>query len=209
MISINNFNNRHMVVMTKIILFIVGLVAGYYIFDLFTQDPTSIFGKYILIHVAKFEFVREIFNWFDVDKGHAFISIFLFGVDGFFFYWIIAIPLGFYIPRLIVRGLMWGALAVAIRFYLITTITLHRAAASIVIYNDSHTQEATIKLELLHDFVTQIEHLRLKVVILMASILIPFAIYCAIGIKLRDITNKSTSLRASGPTPDPLRGPVI
>jgi hypothetical protein len=198
-----------MIIMKKLILFIVGLVVGYYIFDLFTQNPTSIFGKYILIHVAKFEIVRDIFNWFDDDKGHTFISVFLFGVDGLFFYWAIAIPLGFYTPRLIVRGLIWGALAVTIRFYLITTITLHRAADSIFMYSSVHTQEATRRLELLHDFVAQIEHLRLKVVILMASILIPFAIYCAIGIKLRDITNKSTSLRASGPTPDPLRGPVI
>jgi hypothetical protein len=209
MISINNYTNRHMVIMKKSILFIVGLVAGYYIFDLFTQNPTSIFGKYILIHIAKFELVRNIFDWFCNDNRDAFLPVFVFGIDGLLFYWAIAIPLGICIPRLIIRGLIWGALAVTIRFYLITTITLHRAAASIFTYNSIHTQEATRRLESLHHLVAQIEYLRLKVVILMASILIPFAIYCTIGIKIRDITNKSTLLRASGPTSDPLRGPVI
>lgn len=195
--------------MKKVTLFILSLIVGYYIFDSFIQKPAGIFGEYIVIHIIKIEIVREFFAWFFIGNRHIFLPAFLFSIDSLLFYWMIAIPLGFYTPKVIIRGLIWGAAAAPIHFYAITTIWLHKAATAALIHNDIHTQEAARRMVSLHQSVAHIEDSRLKIVLLMASILIPFSIYCIIGIKLREITNKSTLLRASGPTPDPLRGLVI
>ena len=176
--------------MKKLIIFIVSLITGYFAFDLFIQNPAGIFGEHIVVHIAKLEFVREFFDWFFIDDRYVFLPAFLFGIDSLLFYWIIAIPLGFYTPKVMISGLIWGAVVATIHFYLITTIWLHKAAATGLLYNSIHTQELARRMASLHQSVTHVADARLKVVLLMASILIPFSIYCAIGVKLKEITNK-------------------
>ncbi|MFV0468706.1 MAG: hypothetical protein ACK5MK_07255 [Dysgonomonas sp.] len=134
--------------MKKTIIFMISLIVGYYVFDLFIQKPSGIFGEYIVIHIAKFEFVKNVFDWFFIDDRYVFLPAFLFGIDSLCFCWIIAIPLGLYTPKVIIRGLIWGAVAATFHFYLITTIWLHKAADTVLMYDRIHTQETATRLGL-------------------------------------------------------------